>query len=136
MRSHRLIERYIVRTILPYALIALALLTGILFVQQSGRYFETIFRTTVPAMFLYGIAPALLPTVLNFTLPMALLCGTIIGLGRMGSDSELVAMRAAGVSRWQILVPVLLIGLLTTAAAWQLNMNEAPRAQRELRKNF
>ena len=133
MRSHRLIERYIIRTIVPYALIALALLTGILFVQQSGRYFETIFRTTVPAMFLYAIAPALLPTVLSFTLPMALLCGTIIGLGRMGSDSELVAMRAAGVSRSQIVVPVLLIGLLTTAAAWQLNMNEAPRAQRELR---
>ena len=133
MRSHRLIERYIVRTIFPYALIALALLTGILFVQQSGRYFETIFRTTVPAMFLYAIAPALLPTVLSFTLPMALLCGTIIGLGRMGSDSELVAMRAAGVSRSQIVVPVLLIGLLTTAVAWQLNMNEAPRAQRELR---
>jgi lipopolysaccharide export system permease protein len=133
MRSHRLIERYIIRTIFPYALIALALLTGILFVQQSGRYLETIFRTTVPAMFLYSLAPALLPTVLNFTLPMALLCGTIIGLGRMGSDSELVAMRAAGVSRWQVLLPVLLIGLITTAAAWQLNMNEAPRAQRELR---
>jgi LPS export ABC transporter permease LptF/LPS export ABC transporter permease LptG len=133
MRSHRLIERYIIRTIFPYALIALALLTGVLFVQQSGRYFETIFRTTVPAMFLYAIAPALLPTVLSFTLPMALLCGTIIGLGRMGSDSELVAMRAAGVSGSQIVVPVLLIGLLTTAAAWQLNMNEAPRAQQQLR---
>src|SRR5690349_2471751 len=133
MRSHRLVERYIIRTIFPYALIALALLTGVLFVQQSGRYFETIFRTTVPAMFLYAIAPALLPTVLSFTLPMALLCGTIIGLGRMGSDSELVAMRAAGVSRSQIVVPVLLLGLLTTAAAWQLNMNEAPRAQQQLR---
>src|SRR5689334_3865246 len=133
MRSHRLVERYIIRTIFPYALIALALLTGVLFVQQSGRYFETIFRTTVPAMFLYAIAPALLPTVLSFTLPMALLCGTIIGLGRMGSDSELVAMRAAGVSRSQIVVPVLLIGIFTAAAAWQLNMNEAPRAQKELR---
>src|ERR1051326_2660207 len=110
MASRRLIERYIIRTILPYALIALALLTGILFVQQSGRYFETIFRTTVPAMFLYAIAPALLPTVLSFTVPTALLCGSIIGLGRMGSDSELVAMRAAGVSRSQIVVPVLLIG--------------------------
>jgi len=133
MRSHRLIERYIIRTILPYALAALALLTGILFVQQSGRYLETIFRTTVPAMFLYSITPALLPTVLSFTLPMALLCGTIVGLGRMGSDSELVAMRAAGVSKWQIVIPVLAIGVITAAAAWQLNLNEAPRAQQQLR---
>ncbi|HXT61960.1 MAG TPA: LptF/LptG family permease [Pyrinomonadaceae bacterium] len=133
MASRRLIERYIIRTILPYALVALALLTGILFVQQSGRYLETIFRTTVPAMFFYSIAPALLPAVLSFTLPMALLCGTIVGLGRMGSDSELVAMRAAGVSKWQVVVPVLLVGLLTTFASWQLNLNEAPRAQQQLR---
>ena len=133
MASRRTIERYILRTILPYAVAAFVLLTGILFVQQSGRYFETIFRTTVPAQFLYSLSLALLPTVLIFTLPMAVLSGTIIGLGRMGSDSELIAMRAAGVSRWQIVLPALLIGIIATGAALQLNLNEAPHAQQELR---
>ena len=133
MASRRLIERYILRTILPYALAALVLLTGILFVQQSGRYFENIFRTTVPAQFLYQLSLALLPTVLILTLPVAILSGIIIGLGRMGSDSELIAMRAAGVSRWQILLPALVVGLLATLAALQLNLNEGPDAQRELR---
>jgi LPS export ABC transporter permease LptF/LPS export ABC transporter permease LptG len=112
---------------------ALVLLTGILFVQQSGRYFETIFRTTVPNQFLYQLSLALLPTVLIFTLPMAVLSGTIIGLGRMGSDSELIAMRAAGVSRWQIVLPALVVGLLATAVALQLNLSEVPDAQEELR---
>ncbi|HEY5837597.1 MAG TPA: LptF/LptG family permease, partial [Pyrinomonadaceae bacterium] len=133
MASRRIIERYILRTILPYAAAAFVLLTGILFVQQSGRYFETIFRTTVPAQFLYGLSLALLPTVLVFTIPMAVLSGTIIGLGRMGSDSELIAMRAAGVSRWQILLPALVIGLIATVVALQLNLSEAPHAQQDLR---
>lgn len=133
MASRRIIERYILRTILPYAAAAFVLLTGILFVQQSGRYFETIFRTTVPAQFLYGLSLALLPTVLVFTIPMAVLSGTIIGLGRMGSDSELIAMRAAGVSRWQIVLPALVIGLIATVAAVQLNLSEAPHAQQDLR---
>lgn len=133
MASRRIIERYILRTILPYAAAAFALLTGILFVQQSGRYFETIFRTTVPAQFLYGLSLALLPTVLVFTIPMAVLSGTIIGLGRMGSDSELIAMRAAGVSRWQIVLPALVIGLIATVVAVQLNLSEAPHAQQDLR---
>ena len=133
MASRRIIERYILRTILPYALAAFVLLTGILFVQQSGRYFETIFRATVPAQFLFGLALALLPTVLVFTIPMAVLSGTIIGLGRMGSDSELIAMRAAGVSRWQIILPALVIGLIATVAALQLNLSEAPHAQQDLR---
>src|SRR5688572_11106853 len=133
MASRRIIERYILRTILPYAAAAFVLLTGILFVQQSGRYFETIFRTTVPTQFLFGLALALLPTVLVFTIPMAVLSGTIIGLGRMGSDSELIAMRAAGVSRWQIVLPALVIGLLATVVALQLNLSEAPHAQQDLR---
>jgi LPS export ABC transporter permease LptF/LPS export ABC transporter permease LptG len=133
MANRRLIERYIIRAIFPYALAAFVLLTGILFVQQSGRYFETVFQTIVPAGFMYHLALAIFPTVLIFTLPMAVLSGTIIGLGRMSSDSELVAMRAAGVSRWRMLAPALIIGMIATGVSLQLNLNEAPRAQQQLR---
>ena len=63
---------------------------------------------------------------------MAVLCGTIIGLGRMSSDSELVAMRAAGVSTWRTLGRRC-GGLLATCAAGYLNLREAPRAQQQLR---
>src|SRR5947208_3368672 len=133
MARRRLIERYILTTILPYALAALVLLTGVLFIQQTGRYFETIFREVMPASFVYGLALALLPTVLIFTLPAAVLCGTIIGLGRMSSDSELIVMRAAGISTWRTLWPALAIGVLATLASGYLNLVEAPRAQRDIK---
>jgi LPS export ABC transporter permease LptF/LPS export ABC transporter permease LptG len=133
MASRRLIERYILTTIFPYALAALVLLTGVLFVQQTGRYFETIFRDVVPASFVYGLALALLPTVLIFTLPAAVLCGTIIGLGRMSSDSELIVMRAAGISIWRTLWPALAIGMMATLASGYLNLVEAPQAQRDIK---
>ena len=133
MASRRLIERYILTTILPYALAALLLLTGVLFIQQTGRYFETIFRDVMPASFVYGLALALLPTVLIFTLPAAVLCGTIIGLGRMSSDSELIVMRAAGISTWRTLWPALAIGVIATLASGYLNLVEAPRAQRDIK---
>ena len=133
MAKRRLIERYVVTTILPYAVAALVLLTGVLFIQQTGRYFETIFRDVVPASFVYGLALALLPTVLIFTLPAAVLCGTIIGLGRMNSDSELIVMRAAGISTWRTLWPALVIGVLATLASGYVNLIEAPRAQRDIK---
>ncbi|PYS86356.1 MAG: hypothetical protein DMF70_02445, partial [Acidobacteria bacterium] len=76
---------------------------------------------------------ALLPNVLVFTIPMAVLAGTIIGLGRMGSDSELVAMRAAGMSTFKMLWPALALGAIATVAALYLNLQEAPHAQRELK---
>lgn len=121
------------RTIFPYGIAALILLTAILFVQQTGRYLETIFRGVMPAEFVYGLALALLPNVLVFTIPMAVLCGTIIGLGRMSSDSELIAMRAAGVSIWRTLWPALMVGLLATGIAGYLNLIEAPRSEHQLR---
>lgn len=133
MAKSRLIERYILRAIFPYTLVSLLLLTTILFAQQTGRYFETIFHGLVPSTLVYGLALALLPTVLVFTIPMAVLAGTIIGLGRMGSDSELVAMRAAGVSTWKMLWPALALGLIATAATFELNLKEAPRAQQQLK---
>src|SRR6202165_2724584 len=133
MAKRRLVERYILRTIFPYIVASLILLTAILFAQQTGRYFETIFHGIMPSSFVYGLALALLPTVLVFTIPMAVLSGTIIGLGRMGSDSELVAMRAAGVSTWRMLWPALAIGLIATGATAELNLKEAPRAQQQLK---
>jgi len=133
MANRRLIERYVLRTIFPYAVASLILLTAILFAQQTGRYFEIIFHGVMPSSFVYGLALALLPTVLVFTIPMAVLSGTIIGLGRMGSDSELVAMRAAGVSTWRMLWPALALGLLATGATAWLNLKETPRAQQQLK---
>src|SRR5580765_1272086 len=133
MKSHRLVERYIFKTILVYSLIALVLLTSILFAQQTARYFETIFHGVMPSGFVYGLAIALLPTVVLFTLPMSILCGVIIGLGRISSDSELVAMRAAGISTWRTLWPALVVGLVASIGSAYLNLQEAPRAQRQLR---
>lgn len=134
MPGTRLVERYILRAVFPYTLASLILLTTILFAQQTGRYFETIFHGVMPPGFVYELALALLPTVFVFTLPMAVLSGTIIGFGRMGGDSELVAMRAAGISTWRILWPSLTVGLIATAVTLNLNIKEAPRAQQQLRQ--
>ena len=133
MANTRLIERYVLRAISPYILISLILLTAILFAQQTVRYLEGTFQGLVPMGFVYGVALSLLPNVLIFTLPMSVLSGTIIGLGRMGSDSELVAMRAAGVSTMRMLASPLILGLIFTAPALYLNLWEAPQQLRHLR---
>src|SRR5438552_17741327 len=133
MGNRRLIQRYILRGIFRYSLLSLVLLTAILFAQQAVRYLEGTFQGLMPIGFVNGVALSLLPNVLVFTIPMAVLAGTIIGLGRMGSDSELVAMRAAGMSTFKMLWPALALGAIATVAALYLNLQETPHAQRELK---
>jgi LPS export ABC transporter permease LptG/LPS export ABC transporter permease LptF len=115
-------------------LLSLALLTAILFTQQTGRFAELAIYTDLPLSLAGEIAAALLPSVLVLTLPVAVLAGIVIGFSRMGSDSEIIALRAAGVGTWSLLWPALLIGLVATLATTVLHLKEAPQAARDLRR--
>src|SRR5690242_20459274 len=53
-----------------------------------------------------------LPRVLELTIPMAVLLGVLVGVGRLSTDSEIIALRASGVSYWRILYPVLTLGVI------------------------
>jgi LPS export ABC transporter permease LptG/LPS export ABC transporter permease LptF len=135
MRSGRfLIQRYIIAAIIPYLLMALLLLTAILLAQQSGRLAEILVVARVPTELLAEFSLSLIPNVLVFALPTAMLVGGLVGLSRMGTDSELVAMRAAGIGTWQMLWPVLMLGCLLTGAALWVNLTVAPEAARTLRR--
>ncbi|HEV2884721.1 MAG TPA: LptF/LptG family permease [Pyrinomonadaceae bacterium] len=134
MFKSRLIATSIIRGTLPYVLLSLFLLTAILFTQQSSRFAEIALYADVPIALAGRIAASLLPSVLVLTIPVAVLAGIMICLSRMGSDSEIVAIRAAGVGTWTLLWPVLLIGLLGTVATVFLHMKEAPQAARDLRR--
>ena len=115
-------------------LLSLVLLTAILFTQQTGRFAELAIYTDLPLSLAGQIAAALLPSVLILTLPVAVLAGIVIGLARMGSDSEIIAIRAAGVGTWTLLWPALLIGFVATGATTYLHLKEAPQAARDLRR--
>jgi LPS export ABC transporter permease LptG/LPS export ABC transporter permease LptF len=130
----KLIARYVFGAALPYFLLSLLLLTAIFLAQQSARFAEIALYTQLPFALFGEFELALIPNVLAFTLPMAVLAAVMIGFARMGSDSEIVAMRAAGVGAWAMLWPVLLMGLIVTAASLYINMKEAPRAAREIKR--
>lgn len=134
MRSRRLIAGYVARAALPYVLLTLMLLTAILFAQQAGRFAELALYAEIPFSMLSQLSAAFLPGVLVLSLPTAVLAGIIIGFARMGSDSEIVAMRSAGVGTWTMLWPVLVIGLFVTAATTYIQLVEAPRATRDLKR--
>src|SRR6266550_2521556 len=134
LSGRKLIARYVVQAAVPYVLLSLVLLTAILFTQQTGRFAELAIYTDLPMSLAGQIAAALLPSVLILTLPVGVLAGIVIGLARMGSDSEIIAIRAAGVGTWTLLWPALLIGLLGSGAATYLHLKEAPQAARDLRR--
>jgi lipopolysaccharide export system permease protein len=61
--------------------------------------------------------------------PMAALLGSLIGMGMLAANSELVAMRAAGVSVWRIVQAVLQAGVLLLFVAIFVGEVVAPAAE-------
>ncbi len=123
-----LISRYLVTTIVPYFAFSWLLLSVILFVQQGSRYSDIFFSVNVPANLVWQLAIALIPNVIAFTCPMAMLVGTVIGLTKMQGDSELVAIRASGVGGLQIALPIAILGVLMSIFAFCVNLYGVPLA--------
>jgi len=129
-----LLERYVIKAILPYIGLSLFLLTFVLLAQQAGRFVEILGSADASLAAVADIALGLIPTIMIFTLPMSVLIGTATGLSRMGSDSELIAIRAAGVGTWRIAWPVLLIGIIFTFLTLYVGFEVAPRATSLMRR--
>lgn len=127
-RISLLVSRYLLTAILPYFSFAWLLLTVILFVQQAGRHADMFFNADIPGTLVWQLAVALLPNVIAFTCPMAVLVGTIIGLTKMQGDSELVAIRASGVGNGQIAIPIVILGILLSGFAFLVNLYGVPIA--------
>lgn len=133
MRTSWTISRYLIGAIVPYFLSAWLLLSVILFVQQASRFSDIFFSVNIPSNLIWQLAAALIPNVIAFTCPMAALVGIVIGLTKMQGDSELVAIRAAGVGNLQILFPVALVGLMLSGFTFLVNLYGVPFASRLVR---
>jgi LPS export ABC transporter permease LptF/LPS export ABC transporter permease LptG len=134
MRHSWTISRYLIGAILPYFLSSWILLSVILFVQQAGRFADIFFSANIPSHLIWQLAVALIPNVIAFTCPMAVLVGTVIGLSKMQGDSELVAIRAAGVGNTHVMLPVFALGIVLSAFTFAINLYGVPLAARIVRQ--
>jgi len=114
----RILDRYIVREIFRHALLGLVVFTFVFFVPQLVRLMELLVRHSGSGGQLVKLFLCLFPGVLTFTVPMSILVGVLLGLGRMSADSEIIALTALGIGRTRILLPVAVLafcGVLVTA---------------------
>src|SRR6185369_7554683 len=131
MPMFRLLDRYLIREIVPYVLLGVLLLTAIIFAQEASRFSELLVvasRNGMPMRTLWRVMAALVPGILVFTLPVSLLIGTLVGLGRLSGDSEIVALGAGGTSRLRILRPVVVLSLMAATIMLYLTFNLLPRS--------
>lgn len=112
----RVLGRYVFKEIATPFVLGTFILSFVALMPQVLKLAEQVLAFGVD---LYGfllLLTYLLPPVLLFVVPAAFLLSVLVAFGRMSADSEIIAIRAGGVSLWQLLPPVLMLGLLASVA--------------------
>lgn len=116
-----------------HALLGLGIFTFVFFVPQLVRLMDLVVRhpgswSTIGILFL-----STFPDILIFTLPMGVLVGVLIALGRLSADSELIAMSALGMGRRRLLVPVGILAVGATVITFLMTLWLGPLSVRTFR---
>jgi LPS export ABC transporter permease LptF/LPS export ABC transporter permease LptG len=128
----RLINRYICKELASHSLLGLAVFTFVFFVPQLVRLMDLVVRHWSDAGTVLLLIACALPGVLSFSLPIAVLVGALIGLGRLGADSEIIALNSLGMGRRRLLIPVGLFALAGTLLTLANTVWIVPRALAEM----
>jgi lipopolysaccharide export system permease protein len=126
----RLLKRYILREVLVATIGALFVFCLIMVAGNALRELAARLadgRLSVGTFF--EMLALLIPYVVSFSLPLGLLCGILIGLGRLSANREITAMKATGSSLWQLASPILAFASLLAVLAFYTNTSFTPYAR-------
>lgn len=105
--------RYIIVRVLSGVSIALvAVLAAILLIDMVEQMRTVGTRTDISLLEAVHLTLLKTPTLIEQTLPFIVLAGSMMAIIGLNRASELVAMRAAGVSAWRFLAPSAFVGIV------------------------
>src|SRR3954470_16402252 len=136
-------SRYLFKHVAITTCVVVVTLTAAIWLTQSLRFIDWIVNHGLPiSTFLY-ITMLVLPSFLAVILPIALFCSVLFTYQKMQTDSEIVVMRAVGVSSLTLARPALLMAVLVMALSYLINLWLLPVSYRafkdlqfQIRNNF
>jgi len=128
----RIFSRYIFRECLIYFGISLVAFTGILLTLRMLKFASLIINKGVELEQIGRVFISIVPTFLEIALPLAVLLGVMLAFARLSGDSEVIVLRASGISITQLVRPVMLFGCVLAAVNLLISMELRPWGFREL----
>jgi len=133
MRGPWTVSRYLLTEVTIYTGVGLAAVSSVFIAHNLFRRIGELLLIGVTVTDVLSLLGSIVLVTLAYTVPIAFLFGSLVGLARLASDSELLAFRACGIGLRELVVPILGLGVLASLFSGYLVLEQEHRAKRSLR---
>jgi len=129
-------DRYILKELIPPFFVGLLVSTFVLLMNQILLLSEVFITRGVTFAEAANVLLYLIPSILAFTVPMAVLMGALAGLSRLSTDLEVMAFKTLGISYKRLLRPLLVFSFFGWLLSSYLALYLAPDSNYELKSSL
>ncbi len=126
----KIIDRYVISELFSPFLLGIIGFVLIMTTDLLFTFIDLIINRGIAPLLIIRLILYKLPAIMVLTFPVSFLFATAIVLGRMARESEMTAIRTSGVSFFRIAMPVLVLSLFVSGAAFFINERVVPHANR------
>ncbi|MHB8707312.1 MAG: LPS export ABC transporter permease LptF [Desulfuromonadales bacterium] len=134
--SRSLINRYLARELLGPIILCLLVFTLVLMAGRLVQLADLVINKGIDVASILTLFATLLLPFMSIALPLAFLMGSLIGLGRLCTDSETIALRAAGIGLTDLARPVFVLALITALITALVSTWAAPWGKRTFKSTL
>ncbi|WP_020594035.1 LptF/LptG family permease [Kiloniella laminariae] len=130
----QIISRYMLLQLVLFAISVAISLAVAVWLAQSLRFVDMIVNDGLPASTFFYFVILLMPYFLVIVIPVATFCSVLFIYNKLNTDSELIVLRAAGFSQFQLAGPGIKLGVLAMLCVVSINLYFLPASYREFRE--
>ncbi|MBF0344818.1 MAG: LptF/LptG family permease [Nitrospirae bacterium] len=127
------VEKYILKELLWTLVLSLAAFNVVLMMERVLKFSMILSGVGASVFDFLEIIMYVQPQLSLLTLPMSFMTAVLFTYGRLNVDSEIVILRASGMSFRQIARPVLILGVMCFLLSWFISFVLSPASSRTFR---
>lgn len=124
---------YIMKQLAQATVLITLSLTSIIWLTQALRFIDFIVDRGISFISFLELTMLLVPSLMLFVIPFALLCAVLFVYYRLMMDSELLVLSGAGLSRLQIALPAVKIAFIATLVSYSISLYILPVSYHEFK---
>ena len=125
-RWKKTITKYLLLELIRPFFLGLLIFTFVLLMERVLDLIELIINKGVSVTVVLNMILYIMPSFLVLTIPMAVLVATLTAFGRLSTDSEVTPLKASGVRKYALFVPMLIFALMANALTFFLYAKALP----------